>query len=254
MRLTTAIILGIFYLALPAVEGSQKQSKAKGNFKVPTYVEAEFLDDIPDEVRSSLLDVQQRRRKAFDSLQKSLVQAEQHLKMAQRGRIDPSQDVTSSDSRTGTITFGNKSQKSDTIKDRQKQVVSIEERLAETASNPLHVPAFERKIRKGDIGIVQNGMKVRQIVTPTTILVDAWIAEQNETILISGIDASGLTDDTGFTISSPLLVKGTKSYTTVLGAKRTVFELTTFEMEDYVSNRPEVKARPQEKQKKPVKN
>jgi hypothetical protein len=254
MRLTTVAVFGMFFLALPGVEGSQKQSKAKGNSKVPVFVDAEFSNDIPDEVRNSLLDVQQRRRKAFDSLQKSLAEAQQHLKMAQRGRIDPSHEVISTDSRNGMYTFGNKSQKSNTIKEKEKRVLSLEEQLAETAGNSLSVPAFERKIRKGDIGVVTTGMKVKQVVSPNAILAEAWIAEQNETILISGIDSSGLTDDTGFTLALPLLVKGTKSYTTVLGAQRTVFELAPFEIEDYVSNRPELNAKPQDKQRKPAKN
>ena len=101
-------------------------------------------------------------------------------------------------------------------------------------NDPPYFPpiADQTNFKPGDWGVLGNGVvsahryqtRVVQILTDNRMLCELGI---NGTFIIEGVSTKALADDRTVQIAEPLYVVGNESYTTVAGAKRTVFLLRT---------------------------
>lgn len=103
----------------------------------------------------------------------------------------------------------------------------------------LIVPRMPERLRVGDIGMPRGNASVIQIVDDRTSLVEIW---GDQTVALRGVKTDTIAD--GSTIGLPKLIyiPETLSYTTVLGAKRTVFVMEPYDasrLEPFMPKRPE---------------
>lgn len=127
--------------------------------------------------------------------------------------------------------------RSGAIQSYDERISELTERIARDAGRRKEletpdfqfVPTLPRPLSVGDAGNFGWPVRVAQVIDPK----NAVIEYSDSTLWLSGFNTSGWTDDTSRSITSPVEITGTKSYTTVLGGQKTVLMVEPFTPPEY---------------------
>ena len=124
---------------------------------------------------------------------------------------------------------GTKDEKAANVARAMDALTKAEKRLTDfQQGRALPLPNFTHTLpfKTGDFQTGFANVRVDQVVSKTECI-GTWYGDS---FYFRGLNTSGLADGTTYTLTGPFVATGTESYTTVLGAKRT---LLLFEVVDW---------------------
>jgi hypothetical protein len=126
------------------------------------------------------------------------------------------------------VTFRDAKQKKETIARVKREAEERRATADALKANPAAcVPQIEGQLAVGKVGALPAPVVISQIAGPSTMIVEAWTDANAGDVLgvkliLHGISTTNLADGQKITLPRPIAITGTKQYTTVLGAGKTV--------------------------------
>jgi hypothetical protein len=128
---------------------------------------------------------------------------------------------------------GNAREKQEELRNAKERIKAVESRISELKTRDWIVPKLRsNELEVGQVGIItydgRNPVKAKavQVIDGNNV-----IMEWGSTLYWVGMSTAGMVDDKVYVMSPVMHVKGTKSYTTVLGASKTLLEIHATDIE-----------------------
>lgn len=244
-----AIIVAAQASASEAIRTEESQPIRIGLFR--------YDADTPETILDAMRTGEHARLDAIDEAKLAISENPRQINRAKAGRIQKDDKGFDGSGKKrddrGRMIFRSQEDKQNYILELTEELPNLRLRLnrLENPDKPF-VPPLEMSLEQGSFGRHQYGVKIEQVASPTEALaslsfpVESLAASPlktftynkielvNHSVWISGIDTSKMTDGMAVSIDTPLLVIGTHSFTTVLGAIRTVVELTPVNISRYL--------------------
>ncbi len=133
-----------------------------------------------------------------------------------------------------TYTFDSSTDKQKSIVEANEILKKLREQLAKYHYYPIATPDFQ-KFQAGYAGSV-DGFKIKQVIDSHNVIVEVKnINMQFATdFWLSGVNTEGLTDDSYVSDRLDFYQSGTQSYTTAIGASRTIAKLSRLNWDDFI--------------------
>lgn len=218
----------------------------------PNRPKHKLRNDAPAGVREAFEKSERMKDELLANERKVTADAAAHLRAIERAKVDRNGSNGSNgkkDSRGNWIYIFHTIEQRREAAERQKQAgdrlrVTIQKVKTDPAVT-FYEQGTSEDLKTGYIGRFGYA-KVTQVIDDMTCIAalsvfsnkDDGDLYRSETVdvFLEGMPTAGFTDGVEIQLQDkPFLVKGTKAYTTVLGAKRTILQLVAFNMKDFAA-------------------
>lgn len=181
--------------------------------------------------------VVEETKEAVATIQRLCDQRKRTLEVVKRARVRPGQTVAryarGDRERQNPIAviYGSQEDKEAGIREWEQRVAAMESELKRVSEQDFFFGYLPNKPTVGDFGHVRN-VEVLQVIGPGRMLVVyGGDVLTGQTLLVEGVDTTGVVDDDRLNIEPVMEVTGTHRYNSALGAVRTVLKLEPMDLD-----------------------
>jgi hypothetical protein len=186
-------------------------------------------EEIPAKVQSLIERIQKTQERDLERLQEDVDEKESALRTKDRRRTKEQTKKLAADAKAAKDKL-DKARKGETVILPQLNLLSA--KVGAIGLVPTDFMLAVSQVIDGDTLLVIPSVDEEYLVPGEAVL--RTRSKSGEPLLIRGFPTAGLVDGKEFHTSKAIEVVGTESYTTVLGAKKTVFVIKPFDLEKWL--------------------